>query len=58
MSKRFKIVDGSDYCYLVDSSKKLNSIPLYFKYSDLSEENKKELQKWLDFLNKKKGGKK
>lgn len=57
MSKRFKIVDGSDYCYLVDSSKKLNSIPLYFKYSDLSEENKKELQKWLDFLNKK-GGKK
>ena len=57
MGKRFKIIDASSGCFLIDTTNKFSSIPLHFNYSELSEHDKKKLQKWLDFLNKK-GGKK
>ena len=53
MTERFKIVDGSDYCYLKDTKGELATLPLMFQYDHLSEENKKKLHKWLKFLNKK-----
>ena len=52
-NKRFKIIDGSGYCFIKDTKGELTSLPLNFKYSDLSSEDKKKLQKWLNILNKK-----
>ena len=51
--KRFKIIDGPDYCYLKDTKGELATLPLMFQYEHLSEENKNKLQKWVKFLNDK-----
>ena len=51
--KRFNIIEGYDYCFINDTKGELAALPLMFKYTDLSEENKKKLQKWVRFLNEK-----
>ena len=51
--KRFQITDSVSGCFLIDTKGELSSIPLKFSYSDLSDEDKKKLQKWLTLLNKK-----
>ena len=53
MGKRFKIIDTNNGCFLTDTTHKLVSIPLEFRYEHLSERNKRKLQEWLDFLNAK-----
>ena len=51
--KRFKIIEGYNGCFINDTKGELATLPLNFNYSDLSDENKKKLHKWLNFLNKK-----
>ena len=51
--KRFKITDGANGCFIIDSKGELAALPLKFSYSDLSDGNKKKLQKWMTILNKK-----
>ena len=47
------ITDGPTGCFIIDSKGELAALPLKFSYSDLSDENKKKLQKWMTILNKK-----
>jgi len=52
-ANRFKIVTGYQGCFIVDTDNKLASMPLALDYKQLSEENKKKLKEWIQFLNKK-----
>jgi len=49
---RFKVVTGYNGCFIVDNESQLSTLPLALDYNQLSEENKKKLKDWIQFLNK------
>ena len=53
MAKRFDIiVDCNGNTDLIDRKNELIAIPLKYDYDVLSDEDKKRLKEWLNFLNK------